>query len=967
MRFAPFLAALFLCVLCVLPVAAQDHGSIAGKVSDRKSGHALAFASVSVVEAKRGVLTDSEGQFLISGIPAGTYEVKVQFLGYRAESRTGVVVSGGKTVPVNFALDEIVVTQVKTVEVTAEKRLVETRQGTTIRSVNANEIRNLPVQTIGEVLQQQAGISTENDQIHVRGGRADETIFVVNGVVNRDLVTGQSTAGQLNARSVAEVNVATGAYDVRYGNALSGVVEVKLKEGGDKGMAGITLTSGTYGGRNFQAVLGGPDPVFGPLFRHFKLPGQVSAVLDVSGSLYETRYLSEGSGLFVNAFTPEKHRRLRSSYEDSFFGIPFTYGDFFSPSRDNRWTARYGLTWKPGPADRVALDFNKRIAIDQGFSRTFINTSGDVSDPSYPWAWDSQGRLRDDGTANIDHAGTIFEDNTQASLEWRRTLSTTGFTTLQLSRYFYAQREDVMGKMWWDYQADSCLYEQPDDVSMLLPDPNKYSDYEAYRRDSLEVERRRSDYFVDTGDDYAWRDRRSTSYGIQWSLTQRVRRHELEVGLEHQLQSVQYVTIENPWWDDPNKLGESHDLWQVHPWVGDFYLRDKLEYEGFTANIGLRADYWFVGREAERAVADTSNPNVSPGVREDFYNDTRSFFGRRYKMHLSPRVIVAHPITTNSSFFFNYGEFTQVPSYRYVYSKLTSISSEAFPVLGNPNLNPQVSVNYEVGAKHQFLPTAAINVTFFQKDVYDYPTATTFKRTQGTSLVDIFVYLNGHFSRSKGFEIELEKRRSSYWAGKLVYTFQQTRGKSSDPNEQRVVEESGGNASETRLSETFVAWNRPHKLSASFDLRFDDRAPTGLGWLRRSGLNLYVQGHSGHAYTPIYVSQGQVASSQGATPYSENAPFQITTDMRLNHYFRWAGHRLDLSLAGLNVFGTRVIYRVDPVTGEGRVWGQGTYDPSLYPDLRNPRTAWYTYVSQISDPSNYGPGAQYRLSLDYDF
>ena len=61
----------------------------------------------------------------------------------------------------------------------------------------------------------------------MRGGRADETVFVVNGVANRDLVTGQSTAGQLNARSVAEVNVATGAFDVRYGNALSGVVEVR--------------------------------------------------------------------------------------------------------------------------------------------------------------------------------------------------------------------------------------------------------------------------------------------------------------------------------------------------------------------------------------------------------------------------------------------------------------------------------------------------------------------------------------------------------------------------------------------------------------------------------------------------------------------------------------------------------------------------------------------------------------------
>jgi outer membrane receptor protein involved in Fe transport len=523
-------------------------------------------------------------------------------------------------------------------------------------------------------------------------------------------------------------------------------------------------------------------------------------------------------------------------------------------------------------------------------------------------------------------------------MEWRRTLSTTGFTTLQLSRYFYARREDVMGKMWWQY-------EQPDDHSLPpidtlgTPDP------------------RANDFFVDTGDDNTWADRRSTSYGLQWNLTQRIKRHELEVGLEHQMQTVQYVTISNPWAYDPNGLGDAHDLWQVHPWVGDVYLRDRLEYEGFTANLGLRADYWFVGREAERAIGDTANSNVSAGVREDFYNDTHSLFGRRYKVHFSPRVIVAHPITANSNFFFNYGEFTQIPSYRYVYSKLTSISSEAFPLLGNPDLNPQVSVNYEVGAKHQFLPTTAINVTFFQKDIYDYPSATTFKRSQGTSLVDIFVYLNGHFARSKGFEIEIEKRRSSYWSGKLVYTFQQTKGKSSDPNEQRVVEQNGGNAAETRLSETFVSWNRPQKLTLGLDLRFDDRTPERLGWLKHSGLNVYVQGQSGRAYTPI-----NVYSPQAATPYSKNSPFQITTDMRLNHYIRFSGHRLDLSLAGLNVFNNHLIYRVDPITGQGRVWGQGSYDRSLFPLIDQ-----YTYVSDILDPSNYGPGAQYRLSVDYDF
>jgi outer membrane receptor protein involved in Fe transport len=906
----------------------QEKGTISGKVSDHRTGHALPFASVTVVGAQRGGLTDSEGQYSIGGVPAGTWEVRVQFLGYSPEAQAGVVVTGGRTTTLNFRLKEVVVRQEKVVEVTAERRLVEVKQGATVRSVTAGEIRNLPVQTIGEVLQQQAGINTENDQIHVRGGRADETIFVVNGVANRDLVTGQSTAGQLNARSVAEVNVATGAYDVRYGNALSGVVEVKLKEGGDRFNGGITTTNGTFGGRGFQLVAGGPDPAFGRLFRLLRLPGSVSGILDVSGSFYDTRFLSEPAsnwfdGLFQGTFS-RNGRGLRSSYEDTFLGRTFRYGSFFSPARDNRWSGRYGLTWKPSNRDKVTFNFSKRIAIDQGFSRTFINATGDLGDPSFPWIW----------ARRIDHAPTIFEDNVQSSVEWRRSLSTTGFTTLQLSRYFFAQRQDVMGKMWWDY-------ERPDDFGAFPAwDP------------------RSSDFFLDTGDDDTWQDRRTTTNAVNWSLTQRFRRHEIEVGFDHEFQTVQYLTIQYPWDPDVDGLGSAHDLWRVHPWVGDFYVRDRLEYEGFTANVGLRGDYWFLGREVERAMNDLDNANISPDTRRGFFEDTRSFFGRRYKLHISPRVIVAHPITENSSFFFNYGEFTQNPSYRYVYSKLTSVSSESFPLLGNPNLNPQVSVNYEVGAKHQFLPTAAANLSFFVKDVYDYPTATTFKRDQGGSLVDLFVYLNGHFARSKGFEIELEKRRSHHWAGKLTYTYQQTKGKSSDPNEQKIVQAGQGDAAETRLSETYVRWNRPHKLAASLDVRFDNDPPAGLGWIRHTGFNLYLQGQSGRSYTPV----NELGITTGE-PNSENAPVQVTADFKVNRRIQFAGRRLDVALAGTNVFNNRLVNRVDPLTGRGRVPGAGSYDGS------NPKlnVTNRLLVSQAYDPSNYGPGSQWRLTLDYDF
>src|SRR5262245_24550103 len=307
----PYLSTLLavLALFAALPSAAQEAGSIVGSVVDKRSRHAIPFATVTIPEAKKGGLTDSEGQFRILGIPPGTYEVKVQFLGYQPSSQTGVVVTTGKPATAKFEMPEIVVREEKAVEVSAERRLVEVKQGATVRSVNASEIRNLPVATITDVLQQQAGINTENDQIHVRGGRADETVFVVNGVANRDLVTGQSTAGSLNARSVAEVNVATGAYDVRYGNALSGVVEVRLKEGGDRFVGGLTGQTGSYGLRALQMTAGGPDPLIQPLIRAIGLPmpGTTSWFVDLSTSLSDTRFYNldgDPTGFFERLWEP---------------------------------------------------------------------------------------------------------------------------------------------------------------------------------------------------------------------------------------------------------------------------------------------------------------------------------------------------------------------------------------------------------------------------------------------------------------------------------------------------------------------------------------------------------------------------------------------------------------------------------------------------------------------------------------
>src|SRR5204862_539996 len=82
----------------------------------------------------------------------------------------------------------------------------------------------------------------------------------------------------------------------------------------------------------------------------------------------------------------------------------------------------------------------------------------------------------------------------------------------------------------------------------------------------------------------------------------------------------------------------------VQPMTGVAYLRDRIDYEGFVADVGLRWDLYIPGREAEDAVANLENFNISPTVRQGFLDGTFKFPGLfglwhayRAKGHVSPR------------------------------------------------------------------------------------------------------------------------------------------------------------------------------------------------------------------------------------------------------------------------------------------------------------------------------------------
>ncbi len=130
-------------------------GAIRGRVTAASSGMALRFANVSVVGTASGSLTDADGVFAISDVPAGSHTVLVWYMGYRTARKSGVRVGVGRVSRVDFALEEEYI-EAEDVQITATRRSVE-------------------------ALATQPGVVVDGE-LHVRGGRASEVKAYVDAI-----------------------------------------------------------------------------------------------------------------------------------------------------------------------------------------------------------------------------------------------------------------------------------------------------------------------------------------------------------------------------------------------------------------------------------------------------------------------------------------------------------------------------------------------------------------------------------------------------------------------------------------------------------------------------------------------------------------------------------------------------------------------------------------------------------------
>jgi outer membrane receptor protein involved in Fe transport len=221
-------------------------GRLAGRITDAATGEALPFVNVVLMGTTLGAATDIDGYYSIINVPPDNYVVKASAIGYNSVSYQDVKISIDLTTTINFELSETSVELKEEVVVVATKPLVKMDLTSSTAIVGDDVISQLPVTEVSDVLKLQAGVVVSSDgALHIRGGRANQIAYQIDGVPVTDVYDGSTTV-DVNQNAVQELQVISGAFNAEYGQAQSGVVNLVTKDGSNTYSGNIQAYSGDY-------------------------------------------------------------------------------------------------------------------------------------------------------------------------------------------------------------------------------------------------------------------------------------------------------------------------------------------------------------------------------------------------------------------------------------------------------------------------------------------------------------------------------------------------------------------------------------------------------------------------------------------------------------------------------------------------------------------------------------------------
>ncbi len=852
-------------------------GKIAGRIMDSRTKEPLVGANVIIEGTFLGASTDADGDFYIINIPVGTYTLHVSYVGYQSIKHPGVRVILDQTTKIDFQLGEDIA-EGETIEVVANAFKVQKDETTKKITIQADDIQAMPVRDFSELVAAQAGViqiesSVQGisgfedrgiEEIHVRGGRSGEIGYTIDGMYILNPFYGSKYSGtELNDFAIEQVDMKTGVFDAEYGGAMSSMINIITKDGGDVIEGNVRLMSSNPANlvnlfdtsvepesrskltfqrqdylrdyRKLTAGIGGPVPFTNKRVR-FITTGHKQ------GSAYRVYEFDQNTYRSNEAVDSEHNLHLNKLD---------TIAGWHQMGFRHSWDLYTKLSWQ----------INNSMKLDMSFwNIENIFRSANLSNYSYQY----YEKGRNIATQTSDRQTIMF--NHAVNKDW--------YYDIRLSRFYQ--------KMFIGVTDDGTI-----DGRYLGPDeyvrPNLDDDYE---NNPYWFE-----YYISGHDRYYHTNYAETYEGYFDLFSQLTKHHQVKFGSSYRQHTIMINEIQLPWLNTPYE-----EKYKRHPEEASIYLQDLIEYEYMTIRVGMRLEmlnardqYW-------------DDPWAKP-------ND-KKLIRSKWEYNWSPRIGFSHVITDNATFTFGYGQFTQTPTYRNKYLNPERDIKTYSPIVGNAGLVLEHVTAYEFGLNWGITDNTIIQLIGWSKEYSDLTS---------TERVPQFPYsytiaLNTDYATARGFDVVLRYHTKR---SRMVFQYTNSRATANRKDPWEGYRETDTPRTMPKR-EILMSYDRTHDLALSYVYRLPKEAGLNISGIRpfeKTTINFMFLARSGFPYTPVV---GNVAGETN----SERGPWNITANFNYRKFFNLYGINVVFGVMVQNVFDWKNPIDIYSTTGKADDPGQ---------------------------------------------
>lgn len=879
---------------------AGTKGKIVGTVIDKETGKPLIGVNVIVEGEGLGAATDQDGAYYIVNVRSGTYSLKFSFIGYTPVTVKNVDVVPDMSTEINVEMKPEVLMG-EAVEVVAERPLIRTEVSSSTRSISSDEFKNLALESVSGVLNTSAGVVSGS---YIRGSRWTEVNYMVDGLSMTNPISG-GMISDINKNAVEEIVIQTGGFSAEYGNAMGGVVNVVTKEGGPEYSGSVRYkTDKINSGSQFYQNANIWDLTFGgPLLKNsrFFITGYLN-----SYDMNPQRKVIAPDGTNLGRHPHEGFQEYRTNAKIS---IPLTESMKLkiTGSMNRSQGLNYNLFWRFGSdenqLDRLGAWLNKSnygaVVLDHAISsKTYYTLKIGMM------SWRSVNGQRDRAEWSDSEVG--------ANCDWWKDFS---FRTPFLD-HNYQIPGDTTGTKYskWrlrDSQGVADVYSRRSSDSVSVNNPYGIT---GAMQSTLDA-----DYFsafIWAGDNDWYSEDRDRNFIVKYDLTSQFHKnHEIKAGFELNKHNVNRFRIgamstlngvgmtypvidfyeESPsdtalTVEDADELGDGYQ-----PIEFATYVNYQFQLKGMYLNLGLRFDYF-------NAITEYRIDPIQPTEANPYKQDRTE---PEAKYQLSPRLGISFPVTERMMFRFNYGYFFQRPPMERMFSYLWIDRNQADVNMGNPDIEPQKTIAYEVGVSTILTQNTALDITLYQKNMFHLEGY----RIRRMPTQFYFQAFNEEYAESKGFEITLRKRYSHYFGGSISYSYCVAEGTASDVTQiTRYPITSVTNAKQMGYEPIYpqdtmpMNFDQPHTVYMNLDFR----VPYGGGpvvlnkkLLSGIGANILATISSGRPYTPVTAYTTTLTTDRFN---SARYPWNFTSSGRFYKDFKVLEREMSLFVEVNNLF-----------------------------------------------------------------